>query len=98
MRGVGSRIVTEMRDTVRGLMPDVVADLGRLVRIPSISAPDHPREKLQEAHDLVAELLGDAGVEVSTLSLPDTAPVVTGSIPASAGAPTVLLYSHYDVV
>ena len=31
------------------------------------------------------------------LSLPDTAPIVTGEIPAPDGAPTVLLYAHYDV-
>ena len=32
------------------------------------------------------------------LELPDTAPVFLAEIPAPAGAPTVLLYSHYDVV
>ena len=32
------------------------------------------------------------------LELPDTAPVITGEIPAPEGAPTVLLYGHYDVV
>ena len=35
---------------------------------------------------------------VAPLELPDTAPAVTGEIPAPPGAPTVLLYSHYDVV
>src|SRR4029077_10836810 len=41
----------------------------------------------------------DAGVEEpGSLQLPDTAPVITGEIPAPDGAPTVLLYSHYDVV
>ena len=45
------------------------------------------------------ELLRDAGVRTSIpLELPGTAPVVTGEIPAPPGAPTVLLYSHYDVV
>ena len=32
------------------------------------------------------------------LELPDTAPVMLGEIAAPEGAPTVLLYSHYDVV
>ena len=36
--------------------------------------------------------------KLGSLELPDTAPVVTGEIPAPDGAPTVLLYSHYDVV
>jgi acetylornithine deacetylase/succinyl-diaminopimelate desuccinylase-like protein len=35
---------------------------------------------------------------VGRLDLPDTAPIVVGHIPAPPGAPTVLLYSHYDVV
>jgi acetylornithine deacetylase/succinyl-diaminopimelate desuccinylase-like protein len=43
-------------------------------------------------------LFADVGVEVGRLDLPDTAPVVVGQIPAPPGAPTVLLYSHYDVV
>ncbi len=88
-----------IQETVSALMPEVVSDLGRLVRIPSIAFPDFPPEPLQEAHDLVVELLRGAGVEeLITLNLPDTAPVLTGTIPAPPGAPTVLLYSHYDVV
>ena len=72
-----------IQENVRALMPEVVADLGRLVRIPSIAFPDFPPEPLQEAHDLVVELLRGAGVEeLVTLNLPDTAPVVTGTIPA----------------
>ena len=35
---------------------------------------------------------------VSSVELPDTAPLLTAEIPAPDGAPTVLLYSHYDVV
>jgi cysteinylglycine-S-conjugate dipeptidase len=86
-------------ETVRSLMPELTSDLGRLVRIPSIAFPDFPPEQLQEAHDLIVELLRDAGMDdLVTLNLPDTAPVLTGTIPAPDGAPTVLLYSHYDVV
>jgi acetylornithine deacetylase/succinyl-diaminopimelate desuccinylase-like protein len=48
---------------------------------------------------MVSSLLRDAGVEnVGALELPDTAPVITGEIAAPEDAPTVLLYSHYDVV
>jgi acetylornithine deacetylase/succinyl-diaminopimelate desuccinylase-like protein len=45
-----------------------------------------------------ADLFAGVGVKVERLDLPDTAPVVVGEIPAPPGAPTVLLYSHYDVV
>ncbi len=38
------------------------------------------------------------GCRVTSLDLPDTAPIILGEIPAPDGAPTVLLYSHYDVV
>jgi acetylornithine deacetylase/succinyl-diaminopimelate desuccinylase-like protein len=86
-------------EKVRSLMPELRSALDRLVRIPSIAFPDFPREPLIEAHDLTVELLRDAGVEqIETLSLPGTAPVITGGIPAPDGAPTVLLYGHYDVV
>ncbi len=82
----------------RDLMPGLVADLVRLAEIPSIAFPGYPREPLQAAHDLVADLLRDAGVPtVETLHLPDTAPIVVGEIPPPPGAPTVLLYAHYDV-
>jgi cysteinylglycine-S-conjugate dipeptidase len=79
-------------------MREAKADLMELVAIPSVSVPGRIDESLLEAHDLVVDLFADAGVEVGRLDLPDTAPVVVGHIPAPAGAPTVLLYSHYDVV
>ena len=43
-------------------------------------------------------MFSEVGVEVSSLELPATAPIIFGEIPAPPGAPTVLLYSHYDVV
>ena len=87
-----------LADRVQRLMPELKTDLVRLARIPSIAFPGFPKAPVLEAHDLVADLLIDAGVEhVQTLSLPDTAPIVTGEIPAPDGAPTVLLYAHYDV-
>ena len=99
--------MTEMRMTtaesdaaavVAGLMPALREDLEALSRIPSIAFPGFDPGPLHEAHDMVAALLREAGAEVSTLSLPDTAPCVIGEIPAPPGAPTVLMYSHYDVV
>jgi len=82
-------------------MPTLAADLARLVAIPSVSAAGfpEPRKPLLDAHAAVCELLRDAGVEeTASLELPGTAPVITGEIPGPEGAPTVLLYGHYDVV
>ena len=91
--------VDEITGRVRSLMPELKAQLGRLVEIPSIAFPGFPREPLIDAHDLVVELFREAGVErLETLTLPNTAPVITGGVDGPPGAPTVLLYSHYDVV
>ena len=79
-------------------MPELRRDLEALVRIPSVSVPGQLDQPLLEAFELTTRLFADAGVAVGRLDLPDTAPVVIGEIPAPPGAPTVLLYSHYDVV
>ena len=83
------------------LLEGLKQDLAELAAIPSISAPGYPEptQPLLDAYELIAELLRAAGLQnVAPLELPGTAPAVTGEIPAPAGAPTVLLYSHYDVV
>jgi cysteinylglycine-S-conjugate dipeptidase len=91
-----------LADRVRGLMPRLKQELVELVAIPSVSEAGFPassRPELLRARDAVAALFQDAGCErVGSLELPDTAPMVTAEIPAPEGAPTVLLYSHYDVV
>ncbi len=79
-------------------MPQLRHDLEDLVRIPSVSVPGVIDEPLLAAFELTSRLFADVGVDVGRLDLPDTAPVVVGSIAAPPGAPTVLLYSHYDVV
>ena len=85
-------------ENARALMPDLRRELEALVRIPSISAPGRIDQPLLDAFEMTSRLFAEAGVAVDRLDLPDTAPVVTGTIPAPEGAPTVLLYSHYDVV
>ena len=83
-------------------MPQLKEDLARLVAIPSVSVegfPEETRPALAEAYAEVVRLFAEAGAEIrDPLELPDTAPVVIAEIPAPEGAPTVLLYSHYDVV
>ncbi len=94
-----SRPIAEI---VGSLMPELKADLARLVAIPSISAANYPEPThpaLLEAYEEVVRLCRDAGVRIlDPLELPNTATAVTGEIPAPDGAPTVLLYGHYDVV
>ena len=89
-------------ETVSSLVPRLKEDLARLVAIPSLSEwgfPEHTHAALLEAHEQLLELLREAGVEkLDSLSLEGTAPVITGEISGPEGAPTVLLYGHYDVV
>ena len=90
-----------LRGTVRALLPGLTEDLVRLMAVPSVSVRGYPASShgpLLEAHDLVVDLLRGAGLATESIELPDTAPAVFAEIPAPAGAPTVLLYSHYDVV
>lgn len=89
-----------IKSAAAGLMPDLVDGLVRLARIPSIATDGFPVERLVEAHDAVAEMLRDAGVsDLGRLDVAGTyAPILTATVPGPAGAPTVLLYTHYDVV
>ncbi|MDY0087340.1 MAG: M20/M25/M40 family metallo-hydrolase [Coriobacteriia bacterium] len=90
----------DLRSAVHDLMPRLEDDLKRLIRIPSIASPGYPEEELFKAHDLVIELLRDAGVEqIGDIRLEGKiAPVITAEIPGPPGSPTVLMYTHYDVV
>lgn len=96
----GARLA--LRDRVQELMPQLQTELAELVAIPSVSEagyPEHTRPALRSAHEAVLRLFREAGCQdLASIELPDTAPIVVGGIPAPDGAPTVLLYSHYDVV
>jgi len=82
------------------LLPRLVEDVVRLARIPSVAAPGSPPGPLLEAHDEVVALLRRAGVTSFDEVLLDgmTAPTIVADVPGPPGAPTVLMYTHYDVV
>jgi acetylornithine deacetylase/succinyl-diaminopimelate desuccinylase-like protein len=90
--------VEAMRQKVRAVMPTVSEALARLVAIPSVAFAGYPREPVEQAAQAVAELLQAAGLPaVRLLAVPPDAPAVVAARPAAPGAPTVLLYAHYDV-
>jgi acetylornithine deacetylase/succinyl-diaminopimelate desuccinylase-like protein len=75
----------------------VIDDLARLVAHPSVHDGEHA-EACSAAADLVVELFRDAGVgDVRRVPTDDGSDAVVGFTPGPTGAPTVLLYSHYDV-
>ena len=98
----GQPEVERLRARIQGLLPQLRADLERLVRIPSVSAQAFDQAQVQASADLVEELLRGAGLpEVEQLRVMvdgrEGAPAVVGRRPAPIGAPTVMLYAHHDV-
>ncbi|MEU5731513.1 MULTISPECIES: dipeptidase [Streptomyces] len=85
--------------TVAALQPRARAELAELVAFTSVADPaQFPREECEAAARWVADALRAEGFEdVALLDTPDGTQSVYGFLPGPAGAPTVLLYAHYDV-
>ncbi|GAA3368755.1 dipeptidase [Streptomyces antimycoticus] len=85
--------------TVAALQPRARAELAELVAFKSVADPaQFPREECEAAARWVADALRAEGFEdVALLDTPDGTQSVYGFLPGPAGAPTVLLYAHYDV-
>ncbi len=87
-----------VREAVESLMSTLRSDLEALVRIPSVAFPGYPPQEVRRAADEVARILRDAGYdEVRLIDLPGGMPAVYAQATGPEGAPTVLLYAHYDV-
>ncbi|WP_354698246.1 Succinyl-diaminopimelate desuccinylase [Paraconexibacter sp. AEG42_29] len=89
---------TDLPAVVRDLLPGLRDDLARLVAIPSVAFPGFPTEPVAEAAQATLEILRDAGLHsAELLEIPGAPSAVFGELPGPEGAPTVLLYAHYDV-
>jgi cysteinylglycine-S-conjugate dipeptidase len=89
--------IDPLRRKVHTLMPDIRADLERLVRIPSISFDGYEAQPVRQSAELTRTILEDAGMQTRILEVEDAHPAVIGRIDPPDGAPTVLLYAHHDV-
>jgi acetylornithine deacetylase/succinyl-diaminopimelate desuccinylase-like protein len=79
--------------------PAWVEELSEWLRIPSISADPAHAGDVQRAGEWLRDFVQEAGGEAE-IRQAETSPLVIGEIPAShgaQGAPTVLLYGHFDV-
>ena len=75
-----------------------VNDLMDLVRIPSVSFPGFDADQVKACCDAVASLMRKHGLsDVRVLNAAAGYPSVYGHWLGAPGAPTVLLYAHYDV-
>ncbi|MCQ8188016.1 dipeptidase [Streptomyces rugosispiralis] len=85
--------------TVAALQPRARAELAELVAFRSVADPaQFPPGECEAAARWVADALRAEGFEdVALLDTPDGTQSVYGFLPGPAGAPTVLLYAHYDV-
>ncbi|PRY30865.1 dipeptidase [Pseudosporangium ferrugineum] len=90
----------DLRERINALMGRARADLAELVAIPSVADPrQFPPEMCERAANWVRDRFAEVGF--TDLRLEETADgsrAVYGARPAlDPGAPTVLLYAHYDV-
>jgi cysteinylglycine-S-conjugate dipeptidase len=89
----------DLREAVAGLMGRAKSDLAELVEFKSVADPkQYPPEECAKAARWVVDAFAEVGLQGVTMSpTPDGSLAVHGSAPAPDGAPTVLLYTHYDV-
>jgi acetylornithine deacetylase/succinyl-diaminopimelate desuccinylase-like protein len=79
--------------------PAWLEELFEWLRIPSVSADPAHAGDVQRAGEWLRDFVQEAGGEAEVRQT-ETSPLVIGEIPASngaQGAPTVLLYGHFDV-
>jgi len=97
-------LLGELTDAVQAGLPSAISDLGRLVRIPSVSwdgfDPAHVRASATAVEALLNELGIFETVEIAQASIDDERmgqPAVLATRAAKNGKPTILLYAHHDV-
>lgn len=91
--------MSDVRARIAAEMPRAWRELSELVRFRSVADErQFPREECVGAAEWVRDAFFDAGIETAELiDTVDGSLAVLGHRPAREGAPTVLLYSHYDV-
>lgn len=94
-----------VREAALSAVPAALADLGALVRIPSVAFPGFERAEVERSAAAVKGLLDGLGifdsVQVKTATVATTGvrgmPAVLASRAPRNGRPTILLYAHHDV-
>lgn len=89
-----------LAEHIRGQRAEIFSQLSEIIAFNSVYLPENPelKEEHTNAGNWVDAALADAGLEVSAIPTADGSTTYLASTPKIDGAPTVLLYSHYDVV
>ncbi|MBN8867195.1 MAG: dipeptidase [Solirubrobacterales bacterium] len=89
----------ELRNSVKGLMDQARSDLAELVSYRSVADPEQqPPEECKKAADWIVGKFRELGFDdIATSETSDGSHCIHGSAAGPEGAPTVLLYCHYDV-
>ena len=97
--------IESLREAVSAGLPSAIADLSRLVRIPSVSWDGFDFSQVERSAVAIEELLTATGVfdhvDIRRSAIGETEglgqPAVLATRAARNGKPTILLYAHHDV-
>lgn len=89
---------TELIAQVKAQTPHALVDLRELVSYPSLAFDGYDPQPGRDCAEAVARLVREAGVsQAEVRDIGGKLPLVWAEVPGPAGAPTVLLYAHYDI-
>ncbi|MGC3995351.1 MAG: M20/M25/M40 family metallo-hydrolase [Propionicimonas sp.] len=94
---MGTPSAEQLRTAISGLMPEIIEELKAMVAIPSVAFPAFPSEPVLAMAQRAVDAFARYGVDAHLEEIPDGYPAVWAEIAGPPGAPTVLLYGHYDV-
>ncbi len=85
------------RGDARAQRARFVAELQQFVRFPSVSAQTHHAEDVRRCAQWLASHLRRIGLDETRVEETARHPIVRAAWRGAAGAPTLLIYGHYDV-
>lgn len=90
--------IDNLRTHIAGQRDQIFRDLSELTAFNSVHSTPELHEELMGAASWVEGKLVDAGLNVTAYDGVDKSRILIGTKDPKPGQPTVLLYSHYDVV
>ena len=89
--------MSELREYLETNRERHLSELNDFLRIPSVSAKSEHRADVARAAGWLAERMLEAGLQTAEVIPTAGHPVVLGEWRGAPGAPTLLVYGHYDV-